>query len=315
MQITVQMLDGSITPFKVRSSITVARLKAKFEPWQPMKGRALLHHDVQLDDHATLGSVPGVKDGTILRVDKHVSQVKNKSAGKKTVMSGPASSTVDEEIVESIEMSGGDEEDTSSEDGRRKISNSKRKRPSTRTSAAAIEEDFRHDTNLSSTTMALHLAKSEKRKSTAASEVHELGHSLHFIKNTFASSQEKPVENATATAHVPDITETIPSGDDVMEDDDTAFLAGISAAADVMEEPPLHSETGSEEDVSARRCNACGRACGCGGDPMALSNIVVPVEGNIPGREASPPNANCNGRLIATRNCTSERAEMSWTGM
>ena len=310
-----------------------------------MKGRALLHHDVQLDDHATLGSVPSVKDGTILRVDKHVSQVKNKSTGKKRVTSGPASSTADEEVVESIEMSSDDEE-TSSENERRTIS-SKRKRPS-KTSAATIE-DFVNDhnivssqwgralkpgeigdeplnlaeANLSSRTMALHIAKREKRKSTPsedagflASEAQELGHRLHSLDNTFASCQDNPIENPTASAHVPEITKTMSSGDDVMEDDDDAtFLAGINAAAAETEKMPLHSETGPEQDVSARRCVACGRACGCGGDPMAMSDIVVPVEEKVRRQETSSSNSNSNGHLISKGINASQRAELSWTGM
>lgn len=280
-----------------------------------MKGRALLHHDVQLDDHATLSSVPGVKDGTILRVDKHVSQVKNKSTGKKTVMSGPASSTVDEEIVESIETSGAEEGDTSSENEKQIVSSSKRKRLSTRTSTAAIEEDYRDEANLSSRTMALHLAKRERRESTAASEAQESDHRLHSLKNTFASSQGNPVQNPTAGAPVPVITKTIPSGDDVMGDDHATFLADINAAAASTEKLPLQSEAEPGEDVSARRCDSCGRACGCGGDPMVISNTVVPVEDNFRGRKTSPPNANSNGYLIAKTNCTSQRAELSWTGM
>ena len=349
MQITVQMLDGSITPFKVRSSITIASLKAKFEPWQPMKGRALLHHDTQLDDHVTLGSVPGVKDGTILRVDKHVSQMKNKSSEKKKVMSGPASSTADEEVVESIEMSGDDEE-ASSEDERR-MSSSKRKRPS-RTSAATIEDFVDDDdiaksqraralqpgeisddpmslteANLSSRTMALHIAKREKRKSTAreqagflASEALELSHRLHSHDNTFASYQENPIENPTASAHVPKITKPISSGDDIMkdddDDDDATFLAGINAAAAESEKLPPHSEAGPGDDVSARRCVACGRACGCGGDPMAMSDIVVPVEEHARGQDtSSSPNSNSIGHLVSKRISTSQRAELSWTGM
>lgn len=310
-----------------------------------MKGRALLHHDVQLDDHATLGSVPGVKDGTILRVDKHVSQVKNKSSGKKKVMSGPASSTADEEVMESIEMSGDNEE--SSSENERRISSSKRKRPS-RTSAAAIEDFVDDDNiaksqwgralrpgeisddplssaeaNLSSRTMALHIAKREKRKSTAreeagflASEAQELGHRLHSLDNTFASFKENPVVKPTASAHVPEITKTFSSGGDVMEDDDDAtFLAGINAAAAETEKLLLHSEAGSGDDVSARRCDACGRACGCGGDPMAMSDIVVPVEENVRGQETSSPDRYGNGHLISKTIFTSQRAELSWTGM
>lgn len=189
MQITVQMLDKSITLFKVRSTITIASLKAKFEPWQPMKGRALLHHNVQLDDRATLCSVPGIMDGTILRVDKQAPPMKNKTTGKKRVMSGPVRSAVDEDVVESIERSG-DNEETSSEN-EMQILRSKRKRPS-RTWAATVEdfidgyntanapqrkalvpgemsEDSFNmaDTDLSNSTMALHIAKKEKKKSKA----------------------------------------------------------------------------------------------------------------------------------------------------
>ena len=311
-----------------------------------MKGRALLHHDVQLDDHVTLGSVPGVKDGTILRVDKHVSQVKNRSSGKKKVMSGPASSTADQELVESIEMSG-DDEGTSSENETR-ISSSKRKRPS-RTSAATIEDFVDDDdiaksqlgralrpgeisdhplslteANLSSRTMALHIAKREKRKSTAreeagflASVAPELGHRLHSLDNTFASGRENPVVNPTASAPKPKITKPFSFGNDVMEDDNNAtFLAGINAAAAETEKLPLHSEAGPGDDFSARRCDACGRACGCGGDPMAMSDVVVPVEENVRGRETSFfPNSNSIGHLIAKRISTSQCAELSWTGM
>lgn len=75
-----------------------------------MKGRALLHHDKRPDDCPTLSSVPGVKNGTILRVNKHVSEAKNSITGKKTVMSGPPSSAADEDVVNSIKQSGEDEQ-------------------------------------------------------------------------------------------------------------------------------------------------------------------------------------------------------------
>ncbi len=227
MQITVQMLDGSITPFKVRSSITIASLKAKFEPWQPMKGRALLHHDVQLDDRAILGSIPGVKNGTVLRVDKRVSQVKNRSTRKKTVMSGPLEgSAVDEDVFESIETSGNDER-TSSENERR-ISGSKRKRPS-RTSTAAMEDLMDDDnianslrpkttfpremsddslnltdTSLSNSTMALRITKKGKRGTAAheqasASEAQELGRRV-LSPRDMVGFKENSITSSTANA-------------------------------------------------------------------------------------------------------------------
>ncbi|KAL9131522.1 MAG: hypothetical protein Q9175_006746 [Cornicularia normoerica] len=344
MQITVQMLDKSITLFKVRSTITIASLKAKFEPWQPMKGRALLHHNVQLDDRATLCSVPGIMDGTILRVDKQAPPMKNKTTGKKRVMSGPVRSAVDEDVVESIERSG-DNEETSSEN-EMQILRSKRKRPS-RTWAATVEdfidgyntanapqrkalvpgemsEDSFNmaDTDLSNSTMALHIAKKEKKKSKAreqadilAPEARKLGHRVHSLKSTFAPPPANPVERPTASAHVPKSTEGLSSHQDVMEYDDATFLAGINAAAAETDRLPLHYEARAEEHVSVRRCGACGRACGCGGDPLAMSNSVAPVVARIRGQEAASTKSNINGYLITERNSTSQRTESSWTGM
>ena len=306
-----------------------------------MKGRALLHHNVQLDDRAILSSVPGVKDGTILRVDKQVSQVKNKTTGKKTVMSGLARSAVDENVVESIERSG-DDEKTSSENERR-ISSSKRKRPS-RTSTAVVgdfidgdnianpsrgmalvpdgtSEDPSDiaDTNLRKSTVALHLAKKEKRENKAreqagilASEAQILGRRLH---STFASPPKNPVESSTASAHIPKTIKAISSHQDVTKDDEAIFLAGIDAAAAETERLPLYFEVGPHEEVSALRCNACRRTCGCGGDPLATSNSVVPVEEGLRGQEAAFTKSNSNGHLTANRNSTSQRAESSWTGM
>ena len=305
-----------------------------------MKGRALLHHNVQLDDRATLSSVPGVKDGTILRVDKQVSQVKNKTTGKKTVMSGDARSAVDEDVVESIERSGDDEE-TSSENERR-MSSSKRKRPS-RTSTAVvgdfIDDNITNpsrgmalvpdgtsedpsdiaDTNLRKSTMALHLAKKKKRENIAreqagilASEARILGRRLH---STFASPPKNPVESSTASARIPKTIEAISSHQDVTKDDEAIFLAGIDAAAAETERLPLCFEVGPHEEVSALRCNACRRTCGCGGDPLATLNSVVPVKEGLRGLEAAFTKSNSNGHLTANRNSTSQRAESSWTGM
>ncbi len=336
------MLDGSITPFKVRSSITIASLKAKFEPWQPMKGRALLHHNVQLDDRATLSSVPGVKDGTILRVDKQVSLVKNKITGKKTVMSGPVGSAVDDDVVESIEWSGHDEE--ASSENERRISSSKRKRPSmtsATTMADFIDDNIIADssrgravgrgeiyddspniadTNLSNSAMALHIAKKEKTENAAreqadvlASEGQKFGHPLHSFQNIFTSPFWNPIENPTAKIHMPKTTEAVSSPRDVMEDDETTVLAGINAAAPAKtERPPLHFAAAPEEDISARRCDACGRACGCDG---AASNGVMPVEKATRGHEAASTNGNSNRYQIANGILTSQRAESSWTGM
>ena len=313
------MLDGSVTPFQVRSSITIASLKAKFEPWQPMKGRALLHHDVQLDNRATLGSIPGIKNGTVLRVDKHVSQVRNRTTWKKSVMSGPASSVVDEDVLESIETSENDEE-TSRQDERR-ISSSKRKRPS-RTSEATVEDLIEDDniadslqgsmmlasemsgshltmtdTNLSNSAMAQHAVKRERRETparrqAAAPEVQRLSYRPHPLTIMSAPFQEN-----SAGTHWPKSIAAVSSRRNSAEDDDATFLAGLNAAALEMETPPLDPEARPGQDVSAPHCNACGRACGCDGYPSAPSdNVVLPT-----GRSQGPP--------------TSRRAESSWTGM
>lgn len=308
-----------------------------------MKGRALLHHNVQLDDRAILGSVPGVKDGTILRVDKQVSQVKKNTNGRKRVLRGPTSSAVDEDVVESIEMSG-DNEETSSENERR-LANSKRKRTS-KTFAENMEDFFDDnivantppgealvlgemsvdslslaDTNLSSRGMAVHIMK-EKRQNTAreqadflASEAQKLGHRLGSLQNIFAPPLEQAVENPTASAHVPKTNEAVSSHQDVMEDDDASFLFGINAAAAEAEYLRPKTEAGPEEDVSARRCDACGRVCGCGTDPLAMRTSVAPVEESIRAQEAASTNSNSNGHLLARRNFTSQRTELSWTGM
>ncbi len=306
-----------------------------------MKGRALLHHNVQLDDRATLSSVPGVKDGTILRVDKQVSLVKNKTTGKKTVVSGPAGSAVDDDVVESIEWSGHDEE-TSSENERRK-SSSKRKRPSM-TSVATVADFIDDniianssrgravgrgeiyddspniaDTNLSNSAMALHIPKKEKKENAAreqadvlASEGQKVVHPLHSFQNIFTSPFKNPVENPTAKNHLPLTTEAVSSPRDVMEDDETTILAGINAAAAKTERPPLHFAAAPEEDISARRCDACGRACGCHG---AASNGVMPMEETTQGHEAASANGNSNRHQKVNRNLTCQRAESSWTGM
>ena len=324
MQITVQMLDGSITPFKVRSSITIASFKAKFEPWQPMKGRALLHHDVRLDDRATLGSIPGVKNGTVLRVDKHVSQVKNKAAGKKTVMSGPASSAVDEDVMESIETSG-EREETSSED-----EGSRRKRPS-RTFAAAVARSARAgsplpgdmsedplntiDTNLGSSAMALRPVKTEKRDDaardqSAASEARNLNQRLH--------SPKVSAGNPTASAYFPQSRELVSSHQSLTGDNNTPFLSGIIAAAidesDTLQHSPISTPV---EVLSSLQCGTCGRACGCARPPLLLSHDTVPPPRKNTQRRGSTSannNSTVNGHLIVLGGKgASEQA--SWTGM
>ena len=332
MQITVQMLDGSIAPFKVRSSITIASFKAKFEPWQPMKGRALLHHDVQLDDRATLGSIPGVKNGTVLRVDKQVSQVKNRTSRKKAVMCGPASPAVDEDVMESIETSGEGEE-TSSEDEKR-ISSSKRKRPS-RTLAAAVAISLRArsplpgdmgdnrpnttDTTLSSSAMALRTVKKENRDSAAheqgaPSEARNLDQRLH--------SPMTPAGTATATAYFPQRTDLVSSHQSMAGHNDTAFLSGINAAAAVDETDRQSPSPKSrpEEIVVTHQCTTCGRACGCATTPLFPSNDPVPPPPTETMQNRGSTSANndaVNGHLIALgRNAASGGSEMSsWTGM
>ena len=342
MQITVQMLDGSITPFKVRSSITIASLKAKFEPWQPMKGRALLHHDVQLDDRAILGSIPGVKNGTVLRVDKRVSQVKNRSTRKKTIMSGPESLAVDEDVIESIETSG-DDEKTSSENERR-IAGSKRKRPS-RTSTAAMEDLIDDDnsanslrpkttfpremnddslnltdTSLSNSTMALRITKKGKGGTAAhehasASDAQELGRGVLSPRDMVARVSENSIKSSTANAHIPETTEAASFHQDLMDDVDATFLSDINAAAAETGELPLPSNASSEEGALAHRCNACGRACGCGGNLPTQSNSLVPLDSGDREQEAASANGNISGHLISKRSPASLRPESSWTGM
>ena len=330
MQITVQMLDGSITPFKVRSSITIASFKNKFEPWQPMKGRALLHHDVRLDDRATLGSIAGVKNGTVLRVDKHVSQVKNRTR-KKTVMSGPASSAVDEDVMDSIETSGEGEQTSSEDEGQ--ISSSKRKRPS-RTLAAAVARSLRArsplpgdmsddrlntiDTTLSSSSMALRTVKKEKRDSAAheqgaPSEARTLDQRLH--------SPKAPAGAPTASAYFAQDTDLISSHQSIAGDNDTTFLSGINAAAavDETDRQSPSPESRPKETVSARQCTTCGRACGCATTPLLPSNDQVPPPTETIQRRGSTctNNDTVNGHLIALgRNAASRGSqEPSWTGM
>lgn len=358
MQITVQMLDGSITPFKVRSSITIASLKAKFEPWQPMKGRALLHHDARLDDRATLGSVPGVRNGTILRVDKHVSEAKNRTTGKKTVMSGPPSSAADEDVVDSIEQSGEDEE-MSTEDERR-ISSSNRKRP-LRTSAAAVEDFIDDDSfvnplrgrsllpgntsddslNMTETNLIISATtpdtiKKEKSISNdiacdqaAAFEAPNLDSILRSLNNNLVPAQETPTGNATTSTHMHRTTSAVPSHQNPFGNDAATFLAGINAAAAANSETerllPLQLDPEPEAFFSTRRCNACGRACGCNGHSLPpLSNNVLPPPPPPPKERTreeqnddSPTDSNnINARRpLAKRKPKNWRAEASWTGM
>lgn len=343
MQITVQMLDGSIAPFKVRSSITIASLKAKMEPWQSMKGRALLHHDVQLEDRSTLSSVPGIKEGTILRVDKHLSPMKRKTT-KKRVMSGPVSLAVDEDVMESIEDSGDDEEMSGDKD--EPLPSSKRKCLS-RVSAATVDnfvddaitsnapreealvlDEMSNDslsvgdTGLSHSVLALRIGRKEKMKDSAheralisAPQAQESGHRSHFFGNISSPPPAYPDTRLTASAHAPNCTKAPSSRLDLMEDDATTFLAGINAAATETEGLPPHSGTRPGDGALSTRCNACGRACWCIGAPLATSNSVMPAEDTIQGREAASTSGNLDARLSVERYSKDQRAQSVWTGM
>ena len=254
-----------------------------------MKGRALLHHDVQLEDRSTLSSVPGIKEGTILRVDKHISPMKRKTT-KKRVMSGPVSLAVDEDVMESIEESGDDEEMSSDKD--EPLPSSKRKCLSM-ASAATVDDfvddansanaprgkalvpdemsnDFPNvgDTGLSHSILALRIAGKEKMKGNAheralisAPQAQESGHRSHFFETISSPPPACPVTRPTASAHAPNSTEGPSSHQDLMEDDATTFLAGINAAATETEGLPPHSETRHEDYALSTRCSACGRAC------------------------------------------------------
>ena len=234
----VQMLDGSISPFKVRSTITIASLKAKFEPWQPMKGRALLHHNVQLDDRAVLGFVPGVKNGTILRFDSRVSQVKSKANGKRSMMSGPPDLEEDEDVVESIETSSNDDERSSGNE--RRLSGSERNLPlriSTAVANEVVDKDNSvnssqkkrllldelsddppnmTDTSLSNSAATHHIVKKEKRKTTSperavASEAQHLDQRNYSLTNVFASPSENSPGSPTAGVQMAKTIDIVPS--------------------------------------------------------------------------------------------------------
>ena len=299
-----------------------------------MKGRALLHHDVQLEDRSTLSSVPGIKEGTILRVDKHISPMKRRTT-KKRVMSGPVSLAVDEDVMESIEESGDDEEMCS-----------KRKCLS-RASADTVDEFFDDantsnalqgealvpdemsvdapnvgDTGLSHSILALRIAGKEKMKHSAheralisAPQAPESGHRSQFFENVSSPTSAYPLTRLTASAHAPKCTEGPSSHHDLMEDDATTFLAGINAAATETEGLPPHSETTPDEDALSTRCNACGRACWCVGAPLATSNSVMPAEDSIQGREAASTTCSIDARLSAKERSPDQRAESVWTGM
>ncbi|KAM0797403.1 hypothetical protein BDR22DRAFT_437755 [Usnea florida] len=343
MQITVQMLDGSIAPFKVRSTITIASLKAKMEPWQSMKGRALLHHGVHLEDRSTLDSVPGIKEGTILRVDKHLSPMKRKTT-KKRVMSGPVSLAVDEDVMESIEESGDDEEMASDKD--QPLPSSKRKCLSR--AWAATVDDLVDDANtanaprgkalapdemsndspdvgdadLSHSILALRIARKEKMKDSAheralvsAPQAQNSAHRSHFFGTISKPPSADPVTKPTSSAHTPQSTEDPSSHLNFVEDDATTFLAGINAAAAETERLPPHSGTRPGEDALPTRCNACGRACWCVRVSLSASKNVVPAEDTIQEREAASTSGKIEARRIAERFSADQHAESIWTGM
>ena len=308
-----------------------------------MKGRALLHHDGQLEDRSTLSSVPGIKEGTVLRVDKHLSPMKRKTTQKR-VMSGPVSLAVDEDVMESIEESGDDVEMSSDKD--QPLPSSKRKCLS-RASAATVD-DFVDgantfnaprgdalvpnemsndspnvgDTGLSHSILALRIAKEEKIKGNAderalitAPQAQESGHRSHFFENISSTAPAYPVTRLTTSTHAPNSAEDSSSHENFMEDDATTFLAGINAAATETERLPPHSGTRPDEDALSTRCNACGRACWCVRPPLSTSNSVMPAEDIIQGREAAFSSGNIDARLIAERYSADQRAESIWTGM
>ena len=332
MQITVQMLDGSITPFKVRTSITIASLKAKFEPWQPMKGRALLHHDVQLDDRAILGAIPGVKNGTILRVDKRVTPVKSKANGKKSVKSGPPDAGVDEDVMESIETSGG-EERTSSGSERRRTFGSEQRRPSTPVLDEMCDDPLGlPNTNTSNKAMALRIIKQEKRTTTSPLEpttsphFQAQSHRLYSSTPFFTPPLENPSTSPNAGIHITNTNDGAASSRlSLMDDIDATFLTNINAA----ERSPLNSEGSAESDVSAaRRCNACGRACACGDHRLDISsNEMAPAaaERSRGSRAITrTTQIDSNGVLLIPRTTTTsisrqipikQCTESNWTGM
>lgn len=300
-----------------------------------MKGRALLHHDVQLDDRATLNSVPGIKDGTILRVDKQLSPVKSKSNGKK-VMSGPATSAVDEDVMDSIENSGDDKEISS--EGEWDTNEGERKRRSL-TSLATMEDVIDDDemtdspwgndppntadTNFNNSAIPLRITKHEKSQSAPrdqsdilTSQPQNFTQGLHTPNNPFAPPPQNPANSSTTRAQTSQNPAAVSSHQDLMEDVDSTFLAGINNAAAIeLDRPPLHPETGPEDAVSARRCGACGRACGCGRHALAASECVVPVEGRGGGDIAASGVGTSDGHLMAKGTSASKDAESSWTGM
>ena len=310
-----------------------------------MKGRALLHHDVQLENRSTLSSVPGIKEGTILRVGKHRSPMKRKTF-KERVMSGPVSLAVDEDVMESIEESGDDEEMSSEKD--EPIPSSKNNglsRASANTVDDFIDDIYTSnaprgdalvpdemsndspnvgDTGLSHSSMAFRIARREKMKDSAheralisAPQAQESGHRSHFFENIPSPPPEYPDTRLTTSAQAPNSTEGSSSHLDFVDDNATTFLAGINAAATETERLPPHSGTRPDEDVLFTRCNACGRACWCVGAPSSTSNGVVPAEDIIQGREAASTSGNIDARRIAQSYSADQhaQAESIWTGM
>ena len=303
-----------------------------------MKGRALLHHGMQLEDRNTLDSVPGIKEGTILRVDKHLSPMKRKTT-KKRVMSGPVSLAVDEDVMESIEESGDDEEMASDKD--QPLPSSKRK--CLLRAWAATVDDFVDDANtahaprgkalipdetsndssnvgdtgLIHSKLALRIAqkKKEKRALISALQAQKSGQHSHFFETISNLPSANPVTKPTSSVHTLKSTEGPSSHLNLVEDDATAFLAGINAAAAETERLPPHSGTRPEEDALPTRCNACGRACWCVRAPLSSSKNVVPAEDTIQGRETASTSDNVEARRIAERFSADKHAESIWTGM
>ena len=304
-----------------------------------MKGRALLHHGVQLEDRSTLDSVPGIKEGTILRVDKHLSPMKRKTT-KKRVMSGPVSLAVDEDVMESIEESGDDEEMASDKD--QPLPSSKRKCLSRAWAAtvddlvddantanaprgkALVPDEMSNnigDTGFIHSKLALRIAQKKKEKNIhkraliSAPQAQKSAHHSHFFETISNPPSADPVTKPTSSAYTSKSTEGPSSHLNFVEDDATTFLAGINAAATETERLPPHSGTRPEENALPTRCNACGRACLCVRAPLSTSDNVVPAEETIQGREAASTSGNVEARRIAERFSADQHAESIWTGM
>ncbi|MCJ1451223.1 hypothetical protein MMC28_001559 [Mycoblastus sanguinarius] len=283
MKLSVQLYDGKTIALEVVPTIPIASLKSLIEPHHPMEGERLIFDKIRLDDELSFGTATftrtlntyrNIKDGAVLRLGKSKSKCKQKaktSEPSKDSSKSPSSEISNVAIKEtSGEVSKKGSKKTSEEsskDASKNASNYASKRDWDRVAPGAGDpEQLPWDGD-----------------STASNNDTKVD-----VKTTSGKDARLPQKRKRESTSVPAATL-----DPLLQASLFAVSSGSTALTPLVVDGPAKASTtpvtdrGSlafgvptETNISAGRCESCGRSCRCTNEGTTIAQKAIKRENN-----------------------------------